>query len=161
MLCTKDVFLFLWLRCRLAENCTLRMLIIAMFIICCKWDRYTTQSLKSTLIEEEWDAKCAEKVFTFFVRINWTACLDDEINSVCFLNGTAFGVRETRGETDRWKSHMLMYLNKLRPILNFAPRGKLWPPGAKLSPRGEFSSLGGKLSPGVKFSVRPSIFSKQ
>jgi hypothetical protein len=26
----------------------------------------------------------------------------------------------------------------LRPILNFAPRGKLLPPGAKLSPRGEF-----------------------
>jgi hypothetical protein len=25
-----------------------------------------------------------------------------------------------------------------RPILNFTPRGKLWPPGAKLSPRGEF-----------------------
>jgi hypothetical protein len=25
----------------------------------------------------------------------------------------------------------------LRPILNFAPRGKLWPPGVKLSPRGE------------------------
>jgi hypothetical protein len=26
----------------------------------------------------------------------------------------------------------------LRPILNFTPGGKLWPPGAKLSPRGEF-----------------------
>jgi hypothetical protein len=25
-----------------------------------------------------------------------------------------------------------------RPILNFAPRGKLWPPGAKLSPRRQF-----------------------
>jgi hypothetical protein len=30
----------------------------------------------------------------------------------------------------------------LRPILNFTPRGKLWPPGAKLSPRGEFVPWG-------------------
>jgi hypothetical protein len=42
---------------------------------------------------------------------------------------------------------------ELRPFL----RGKLWPPGAKLSPWSEFCPLGVKLSPGVKFSVRPSI----
>jgi hypothetical protein len=41
-----------------------------------------------------------------------------------------------------------------RPILNFTPRGKLWPPGVKLSPRGEvvpqgwISPLGVKLSSG-------------
>jgi hypothetical protein len=33
----------------------------------------------------------------------------------------------------------------LRPILNFAPRGKLWPQGWILPPEG------------VKFSARPSI----
>jgi hypothetical protein len=30
------------------------------------------------------------------------------------------------------------YVRLQRPILNFTPGGKLWPPGAKLSPRGEF-----------------------
>jgi hypothetical protein len=34
-----------------------------------------------------------------------------------------------------------------RPSLNFAPRGKLWPPGAKLSPRCEFCPLGGEVIP--------------
>jgi hypothetical protein len=46
----------------------------------------------------------------------------------------------------------------LRPILNFAPRGKLWPPGAKLSPRSEhFVPWGWSYPMGVKFSVGPSI----
>jgi hypothetical protein len=39
----------------------------------------------------------------------------------------------------------------LRLILNFASRGKLWPPGAKFSPRSELCPLG------VKFSVYSSI----
>jgi hypothetical protein len=36
-----------------------------------------------------------------------------------------------------------------RPILNFAPKGKLWPQG-RCCPRGEFCPLG------VKFSVHHS-----
>jgi hypothetical protein len=42
-------------------------------------------------------------------------------------------------------------LQALRPIFNITPRGKLWPPGAKLSPRGEV------IPWGVKFTVCPSI----
>jgi hypothetical protein len=45
----------------------------------------------------------------------------------------------------------------LRPILNFAPRGKSWPPGAKLSPRSELCPLRVKFPREVKISVRPSI----
>jgi hypothetical protein len=52
-----------------------------------------------------------------------------------------------RGLRRRRKRHS----GSLRPILNFTPRDKLSPPGAKLSPRGEFCPLG------VKLSVRPSI----
>jgi hypothetical protein len=50
-----------------------------------------------------------------------------------------------------------------RPILNFAPRGKLdpqgwtWPPGVNLTPRGELDPQGWSCPLGVKFSVRPSI----
>jgi hypothetical protein len=46
-----------------------------------------------------------------------------------------------------------------RHIIKFAPRGKLWPPGAKLSPRGGFCPLGVKLSPGGWASMfAPPLF---
>jgi hypothetical protein len=61
-----------------------------------------------------------------------------------------------------------------RPILNFAPRGKLWPTGtklshrdelcplgAKVSPRGEFCPLGVNLSPGGEILCLPLHSSKQ
>jgi hypothetical protein len=43
-----------------------------------------------------------------------------------------------------------------RPILNSAPRGKLWSLGAKFSPRSEFCPPGVSYPLGVNFSVRPS-----
>jgi hypothetical protein len=52
----------------------------------------------------------------------------------------------------------------MRPILNFAPRGELWPQGRTLIPKGKFCPPGANFVPkgwsyplGVKFSVRPSI----
>jgi hypothetical protein len=53
--------------------------------------------------------------------------------------------------------------SKQRPILNFAPRGKLetLTPGAKLYPRGEFCPLGLKLSPGDEILCSPLHSSKQ
>jgi hypothetical protein len=59
-------------------------------------------------------------------------------------------------------------LLNLRPILNFTPRGKLLPLGAKLSPRGElcppgvnFVPLGVKLSPGSEILCLPLRSSKK
>jgi hypothetical protein len=49
----------------------------------------------------------------------------------------------------------------LRPILNFAPRGKIWPPGVKLSLRGEFCPLGVKLSLGGEILCLPLHSSAQ
>jgi hypothetical protein len=47
-----------------------------------------------------------------------------------------------------------------RSILNFAPRGKLWRPGAKFSPKGGFCPLGVKLSPGDEILSLPLHSSK-
>jgi hypothetical protein len=48
-----------------------------------------------------------------------------------------------------------------RPILNFAPRGKLWLPWESLSPRGEFCPLVVKLSPGGEIICLPLHSFKQ
>jgi hypothetical protein len=49
--------------------------------------------------------------------------------------------------------------NLQKPILNFTPRGNLWPPRAKLSPRSELCSLKGWSYPlGVAFSVATPFF---
>jgi hypothetical protein len=44
-----------------------------------------------------------------------------------------------------------------RPILNFAPRGKLWPQGQSCPPVVNFVPLSWSYPLGVKFFVRPSI----
>jgi hypothetical protein len=51
-----------------------------------------------------------------------------------------------------------MKIPSQRPILNFAPRGKLWPPRAKLSTRREICPLGVKLSHGGEIlSALPTV----
>jgi hypothetical protein len=37
---------------------------------------------------------------------------------------------------------IVRYVQRQRSIINFTPRGKLWPPGVKLSPRGEIIPWG-------------------
>jgi hypothetical protein len=62
-----------------------------------------------------------------------------------------------------WQSYPKSTKMQLRPILNFDPRGKLWPhvkvvpQGWSLSPRGEVIPWGWSYPLGVKFSARPSI----
>jgi hypothetical protein len=46
----------------------------------------------------------------------------------------------------------------LRPILNFTPRGKLWPPGTTLSPRGEVIPWG--LTKGRTFPLGDKVHPK-
>jgi hypothetical protein len=61
-----------------------------------------------------------------------------------------------------WR-HIISYkrMQKQKPILNFAPRGKLRTPGTKLPPRGEFCPLGVKLSNRGEILCSPLHSSKQ
>jgi hypothetical protein len=68
-------------------------------------------------------------------------------------------VAPRRGKLSRLLGSILP-VHLLRPI-NFAPRGKLRLPGAKLSPRGEFYPLGVALSPGGEIICSPLHSSKQ
>jgi hypothetical protein len=66
------------------------------------------------------------------------------------------------GWTKRWTfplgDKVYLFGQTHRPILNFAPRGKLWPPGAKLSPSSECCHLGVKLPPGSEILCLPPPF---
>jgi hypothetical protein len=98
------------------------------------WSWITDENLFENLFEK----------FSDEMETNWNRYLDDEQ-----VRDLAVALAEPVQEVDDDLGSKVM-ITHLRPILNFAPRGKLWPPGVKLSPRGEFCPPGVKLSPGVE-----------
>jgi hypothetical protein len=60
---------------------------------------------------------------------------------------TTYSLFLIMGQFGNKKSQSRICSPAQRSILNFAPRGKLGPPGVKLSPRSELCPLGLKLSP--------------
>jgi hypothetical protein len=81
---------------------------------------------------------------------------------VCCTNknlATLFISRTTRlfAASQRWRRHLKLRLLQVRPILNFAPKGKLWPQRWSCPPGVNFVSWGWSHPLEVKFSICPSI----
>jgi hypothetical protein len=95
-------------------------------------------------------------------RHNWLLPTIYPIHAICLMH--SFSNRLfVQWTSDVERPCIVQFLQKeftlraQRPVLNLAPRGKLWPPGAKLSPRSELCPYGWSYPLGVKFSVHPFI----